>query len=178
MRIAPEPDCEPLDCFNNVRRKLEREGGRIQFGYAIWTWPHVLLEAEHHAVYEPPPGGDWRDITPARDPSIKRRLFLPDDTATYDFENEGVRKDNIRLALSNEPLIADFIAAAEERARIYNSIPGIGQVTTGAAILARIRAAEYAQAQAQFQLAMKHTGPNDPCFCESGRKFKRCHGRS
>jgi hypothetical protein len=97
--ITPSADCEPLDCFECVKHKVEMEGGRIQLGWAIWEWPNVFIEAEHHAVYEPPAGSPWLDITPPVEPQIRRRLFLADNRAVYDFENEGVLKDNIRVAL-------------------------------------------------------------------------------
>jgi hypothetical protein len=164
------------ECFQNVRRKAEREGGSIQFGWAIWTWPRVFIEAEHHAVYVPPDGQPWQDVTPAEDPETKRRLFLPDDTATYDFKNEGVRRDNVRMALSDDPLIPAFFAAAEERSRIWNSIPGVGKVQVPPAIAMKLQDAGFAVAGAMYPLATKYLQPNDPCFCGSGRRFKRCHG--
>src|SRR5260370_21685985 len=88
MSIKPEPSGAASDCFECVRLKVQRYGGRIQFGWVIWEWPLVYIEAEHHAVYEPPTGPPWVDITPSAESEI-RRLFLPDNTAVYDFENEG-----------------------------------------------------------------------------------------
>jgi hypothetical protein len=35
------------------------------------------------------------DITPSTSPEIRSRLFLRDNTAVYDFENEGVLRENI-----------------------------------------------------------------------------------
>ena len=64
IRITPDPGAELNDCFATVQRKVSAEGGRIQFGWAIWEWPNVLAEAEHHAVYEPPAGLPWADLSP------------------------------------------------------------------------------------------------------------------
>jgi len=50
LRVDPEADCEPMACFAKVRRKVDRDGGRAQFGWAIWIWPRIVIEAEHHAV--------------------------------------------------------------------------------------------------------------------------------
>src|SRR5262250_2505520 len=94
ITITPEPGCVPNDCFECIKRKVAREGGRIQLGWSIWELPRVYVQAEHYAVYEPPAGPPWRDITPSALPEIRRRLFLPDDTAMYDFRNEGIRRDN------------------------------------------------------------------------------------
>jgi hypothetical protein len=177
LPIRPDPDCEPLDCFEYVRRKVQREGGRIQCGWAIWEWPRVFVEAEHHAVYEPANGPPWVDITPSTFPEV-RRLFLPDDTATYDFENEGILRDNIRLALSDDPLIQQFFNAAKDRLAILNAIPGIGQVSADALTAARLSAIEREQTRLIVALGMKYTSQGAPCFCGSGQKFKRCHGES
>jgi hypothetical protein len=37
INITPEPGCEVNDCFQCVRAKVAREGGRIQFGWSIWA---------------------------------------------------------------------------------------------------------------------------------------------
>jgi hypothetical protein len=52
LDITADPACNPEDCFENVRQKVEKEGGRNQYGWALWEWPRVFIEAEHHAVYE------------------------------------------------------------------------------------------------------------------------------
>jgi hypothetical protein len=86
LAIQPEPRCLPRECFSNVRQKVEKEGGRIRYGWAIWEWPRVFIEAEHHAVYEAP-NGSWHDLTPLPpDDPESARLFLPDDAAVYDFD--------------------------------------------------------------------------------------------
>ena len=124
IEITAEPGCGPADCFENVRRNVAEEGGRIQYGWALWEWPGVFIEAEHHAVYEPLSGPPWRDVTPCSRKS-SRRLFLPDDNATYNFQDEGFRRDNIRLALANDPLIEVFFKAARRRSAFYNDLPGM-----------------------------------------------------
>jgi hypothetical protein len=137
----------------------------------------VYVEAEHHAVYEPPTGPPWIDITPSALPEIRRRLFLPDDSAVYDFENEGALRDNQRLALGDDPLIDQFFAAAEKRVAILNSIPGVGEVAIDPETAVKLEAAEAEVVRIVNGLAMKYTPQNAQCFCGSGRKFKRCHGQ-
>jgi len=176
LTIDPEEDCAPLDCFNNARRKATRSGGKIVLGWAIWEWPGIYIEAEHHAVYEPAPGEPWRDLTPAQIPGISTRLFLADSSADYDFENEGIRRDNHRLALRNDPLIRQFFQSAQRYNEIMNSIPGVGEVKVSPALAQQVYSAEIENAQLSLQLAMKYTPRNAPCFCGSGEKFKRCHG--
>jgi hypothetical protein len=179
IAITPEPGCEPNDCFECIRRKVARDGGRIQFGWSIWEWPRVYIEAEHHAVYEPAAGRPWLDITPAAQPDIRGRLFLPDDSAVYDFGNEGVLRGNRRLALSDDPLIQEFFAAAKKRDEILNSIPGVNVkgVDVDNETLRKISSAKRELSQATLKLAMNYTPQNAPCFCGSREKFKRCHGQ-
>jgi hypothetical protein len=127
LAIKPDVECAPGDCFENVRRKVEREGGRIQYGWALWEWPKVFIEAEHHAVYESVTGPAWVDITPCAE-GCRRRFFLPDDEAPYAFQDEGLRRDNIRIALSDDPNIDEFFKAAKRRSDFYNRLPGVGLV--------------------------------------------------
>jgi len=178
IKITPATGCMPNDCFDCVRQKVARDGGRIQFGWVIWEWPRVFIEAEHHAVYEGP-GTPLEDITPSAFPDIQRRLFLPDDAAVYNFEDEGVLKPNVRLALCDDPLIDAFFAAAKEREDILNSIPGVnvGFDQVSPAVRSTILAVEQKEAQFIYQLGMKYTPRNARCFCGSDEKFKRCHGR-
>lgn len=174
LRVAADPDCHPNACFQNVSRRVLRDGGAPQFGWSIWLWPHVFIEAEHHAVYAPPGGRPWLDITPGPR-GLKRRLFLPDDAALHD-PAAGQRRDNIRMALSDDPLIAELFAGAEARSEVWNGAAQPGDVQV--ASLNRLEAAEHAQVRAQFHLGMRYTPANAPCFCGSGKRFKRCHGRT
>ena len=123
--IAPELNCAESEYFGNVKQKVEREDGRIQFGWSISEWPGVALLAEHHAVYAPPSGQPWMDITPSR--SENRRLFVPDDSAVYDFNDSTTRRDNKRFALKDDPLIQQFFTAVENFTAIRKSLP-VGKV--------------------------------------------------
>jgi hypothetical protein len=118
------------------------------------------------------------DITPSASPEIRRRLFLPDNTAVYDFEHEGVLRDNIRFALADDPLIQEFFAAGARRSAVLNAIPGVNVTVNDVdeETLTRISDAEQQLVELQVALAMKYTPQNAPCFCGSGNKFKRCHG--
>ena len=178
IRVTPGPGCDVSNCFWNVKRKVDVEGGRIQYGWAIWETPHIFVEAEHHCVYESPGGRPLRDITPQVHPENDRVLFLPDDSAVYEFENEGVRRDNFRLAIVEDPLIEAFFRLAEEKNAILNEIPGIGMVTLEGDTAVRFQRNEEEFAQLELYLKMKYTPQGAPCFCGSNQKFKRCHGSS
>jgi hypothetical protein len=88
----PEASAEAARCFENVSRKVAKDGGRIQFG---WTFHHRYVEripgpgylfVTHHAVWHAP-NGQMIDVTPYPDrkhhPLAPGRsiLFLLDDKA-------------------------------------------------------------------------------------------------
>jgi hypothetical protein len=160
-----------------VRRKVEAEGGRMQTGWAIWEWPNAFLRAEHHAVYEPPSGSPWFDITPSESSTVTRRLFLPDDSATYDFQNEGFRRNDKFIGLVADPLVYEYFQLTTERNEILNSIPGVGMVSLTDDAARRFQTNAHQIMMAEMQLAMNYTPQNAPCFCGSGAKFKHCHGK-
>lgn len=175
INITPEPDCQPGNCFFSVKTKVERFGGRIQFGWAIWEWPQVYVEAEHHGVYEPESGPPWIDITPSGDPQIRRRLFLPDDGSVYNFDNR-MRKDNIRHALADDPMIRDLFRAGEHMTEINNRIPELGDVTLTGENARDFQANWRVIGNLLRDIALKYCRQNEPCVCGSGTKFKDCHG--
>jgi SEC-C motif len=176
LPIKDEAGAIPLECFSNVRSKVSKEGGRIVFGWAIWEWPNVYVEAEHHAVYEGPDGCEWLDITPSETPNIFTRVFIEDASAVYDFQNEGIRRDNHRLALHNDPLIQEFFRGAKAITEALNKLPGIGEIIVPEPVARHIQTLEINQAHRTMALVRKYLKRNDPCFCGSGRKFKACHG--
>jgi len=117
--VQVEPDAQPLECYGNVASLVSRAGGEAVHGWAIWTIPQILIEAEHHAVWRSP-SGTLIDPTP-HDPPSDSILFLPDPTAIF----TGRSIDRRRKALTPDPLVAHLIARAEARARIEASVrPG------------------------------------------------------
>lgn len=159
-------------------QKAEQNGGRVRYGWAIWEWPRVFIEAEHHAVYEAP-DGSLHDITPSvpEDPQTAR-LFLRDDTAVYDFGNpNGPCRDNIRQPLAEDAQIREYLQVAEDISAILMSIPGSGMVEVSDPVIAsRLESLMKKSARLKREIAQRFTSQNAPCYCGSGQKFKRCHG--
>ena len=110
--VQPDPNSEINECFFNVRAKMEREGGDIQFGWTIWEWPRIMIEAVFHAIWISP-NKEQIDITPKRK-NVSSVLFLPDGGRTYDYSHKLRQIDNVRRPLSNNPLVAEFIVASEQ----------------------------------------------------------------
>ena len=108
QRGAPINECFPL-----VEEKVDTEGGKIILGWQIWKGK-LLIEAEFHAIWESP-NGEWIDITP-KSLSFSEVLFVPDPAAVY----EGKQVANIRINITNNSLVDDFISFHEATFRIEN----------------------------------------------------------
>jgi hypothetical protein len=162
----------------NVNTKVNSEGGKIQYGWALWQPSRFFLEGEHHAVYEPPSGPPWVDVTP-HTPTVSRILFLPDETATYDISSDQ-RRDNVRMPLLSDARITEFCQLCTEYNDILNSVPGLGTVRVTGIKALRLVAIEERKAILMGELERAHPVPkigrNDPCPCDSGKKYKKCHG--
>ncbi len=114
VKVLIESDAEIGECFASLERKIKRNGGRIQFGWAIWYLPGILMEAEFHAVWISPEG-DLIDISP-RPIQFKEIMFLPDPSNVY----QGKQIDNIRIPLNKDPKVKEFISLCEEHFKIMN----------------------------------------------------------
>jgi len=102
--VRPTKGAQVNECFGNVKAKVKRDNGFLQYGWGIWEWKNVLIEAEFHAVWKSPEG-KLICVTPNPYKESKM-LFLSDDTMEYD----GVhRVDNIRKSLRIEPVVDELI---------------------------------------------------------------------
>ncbi len=114
VNVLIESDAEINECFPNLERKIKRDGGGIQYGWAIWYLPSILMEAEFHAVWVSPKG-ELIDVSP-RQIQFKEILFLPDSSTVY----LGRQIDNIRIPLNKNPRVKEYIKLHEELFKIMN----------------------------------------------------------
>lgn len=181
--VKPESWAEPTECFINVKTKVEKDGGKIQFGWAIWEWPNVMIEAEFHAIWISPENTPI-DITP-KPVNMQKILFLPDSERVYDYSADYYRVDNIRRPLSNNPLVSDFIKISEQIFEVEEThSPGRrleleGPVCEHWEELNQKKLSIQLQLMSQPQLQPEYGKPgrNSPCPCGSGKKFKKCCGK-
>ena len=99
VQCRPLPGAPANDCFPIVERQVASTGGESVFGWAVWEWPKVFIEAEFHAVWKQP-DGSFLDIAPKALP-IPRVLFIPDPRRFY----RGRQIENIRLPLCNDKAV-------------------------------------------------------------------------
>ena len=161
--VCPAPWAALNECFNNVHRMVKQYGGSMISGWAVWQRGNMLLDAEAHAIWRAP-DGKLIDITP-HIYNEKRILFLFDSSVCY----QGVTIPSHRQALTDSPLVAEFIRLYSERDHIMQTST-LGNVYVMPADLhSRINALQFIFAQ--------EVGRNDPCPCGSGLKFKKCCGQ-
>jgi hypothetical protein len=184
ISVIPQPGIDLLDCFAAVGRRTEQDGGSVCYGWQIWEWPDVMIEAEFHAVWRDAVGR-LHDITPKQIP-IDMILFLPDPERKY----EGRQVNNVRRALRSDPLILAWFKCCDAEFELLNRGERAYQV--GEIELSPEEADELEQIrkrklefELQFSQTSKpskqpqrfsHVGRNDPCPCGSGKKFKKCCG--
>ena len=183
--VVVEPGAKERDCYINVRNGIEREGGRMQLGWAVWQLSNLLIEGEPHAVFDPDNGHAWVDCTPHQFP-CKEILFIPDDKSSYDFNATEVR-DNVRVALLDDSRVSEAIRLFSMATSLMNSVPGIDvrlppQVALKVARLqlqASTLLSECAIEPHEWLVRTRQRiGRNDPYPCGSGKKYKKCHGKT
>lgn len=106
-------EARPLDCFETVEQRIVEKGGSACFGWALWEWPRLFVEAEFYSVWRDPEGR-LQDITPRV--GIGNLLFLPDAARLFD----GRRVKNVRRALTADPAVAGFLRACDEEFALIN----------------------------------------------------------
>lgn len=112
--VKPEPDGELSDCFAIVDGKIKRDGGSVCHGWAVWFLPGIMVEGEFHSVWRSP-DGDLLDVSP-NPLNAEKILFIPDPIRLY----EGRQVDNIRVPLSKDPRVREFIELAHKRYLVMN----------------------------------------------------------
>lgn len=170
LPVRPTDGAKVNECFPNVEAKISLAGGRMLCGWQIWEWPHVLVEAEFHAVWVSPEG-EFVEITPKQH-GEETILFVPDPSLTY----AGLAKDNLRLAVRDDLLVQHFIRVSEEIVKVMNRGERAGQYGYVSVPAHEIEPLMGAKAFLKHSISIG-LRDHSPCLCGSGAKYKKCHGR-
>lgn len=169
--IYIEEGAKKLNCFVNVQEKVKKEGGAIHYGWAIYM-SDIICEAERHSVWETP-NGDFIDITP-KDFKLNEILFVSDN---LDFDYKGQLVDNIRINITNNPIVDDFIVLCEAIEKLYSFGERINddEITIPESIANIID--KYKDLKNHIELFLKNDGKQkSKCFCGGLKSYKNCHG--
>lgn len=134
VRSKLSSDAQASACFDNVARKIDRAGGTIAYGWAIWHIPGLYFEAEHHGVWRNR-RGELVDVSPQLG-NASKILFLPDASAVYDARQF---RTNVIAPANDGALASEFVALARAR----NSI--LDRYRTGEYIAVSLSAADQAE---------------------------------
>ncbi len=174
--MTPKKGAIVNNCFPIIEKQVQDHGGSICYGWQIWEWPNIMIEAEFHAVWKDSDGG-LHELTP-KPLLIKNILFLPDPVRVY----QGKQVNNVRRAISCADAVKDFINASDAEFEFMNRGKRANQhgelrITQKELIeLEQIRQ-QKADAYCRIIASLPQPGRNDPCLCGGGKKFKKCHGR-
>lgn len=150
------------ECFPNMERMVQEQGGQQVNGWAVWQWANILVEVEAHSVWQNPEG-ELIDITPHVN-GENEILFLRDDDMVY----KGNTIASIRLALTASQLVAEFIWLMNERDRIMSETPGR---------MCSIPKPLWDRIEEINAMLHEDVRGNEFCPCQSGLKYKKCCGR-
>lgn len=169
VTVKTEDYAHQGDCFVNVEEKVAKDGGRIQYGWVIWQSKY-LMEAEHHAVWENAEG-NLIDVTP-RDKIYTSIMFVPDESAVY----TGTALPNVRLNVSGNALIDDYISFSEAKDALYAMGNRISrtEIQLPAPVMQMI--GNFDILLGQIELFYLEGGKfQDVCHCKSGKLYVDCH---
>ncbi|MBV1900761.1 MAG: SEC-C domain-containing protein [Kordiimonadaceae bacterium] len=170
INVSPGTGAIENECFLNVQRQAKSSGGKLVFGWRIWLWEGVCIEAEHHGIWEQL-NGTLLDITPTPHGESKI-LFVRDDEATFDFV-QFKRRDNIRKPITNDPNVRDYLTVSAQMQSLME------QYSVGREIKIPVEVIKPLAMQSKMllqQIWRRYLGPNDLCTCNSGKKVKKCCG--
>jgi hypothetical protein len=172
LQIEPTRNATPLECYYNVLREIDAGGGELVFGWAIFEWPGVYLEAEHHGVLKR--GGRLIDITPRIFPA-ERILFIPDPGSAFDF-NDG-RPVVTRMLPMGHRLGAKYVELLETHQLSMRTSGGANYRLNGVEVTQEIRVLRNQIGKVLQEILIEQANsrlPDAPCLCVSGRRFSAC----
>lgn len=160
--VIPEQYSTFNNCFPNVKKTVEKRGGIQIYGWSIWKWTNIFIEAEAHSVWKSPEG-ILTDVTPHIG-GEDRILFLEDKNLKYN----GTMIKSIRKPLTSSPLVKEYIELAIKKEDVIINTVGKTVSLTG----------DIVQKMFYIENIFKSkVGRNDLCPCQSGLKYKRCCGK-
>lgn len=162
-----------LDCFNIVQTKVENSGGKMILGWQIWQ-TNMLMEAEAHAVWEDLEG-ELHDISPkAFNLPIEKIVFVEDSKMKY----EGKQIQNIRVNITNNSVIDDFIKAS----KLFFHLQNKGERANHHDLSEILNDDEIKEIENAYNWKTQlqnffESGNNEKslCFCGSQKNYKNCH---
>lgn len=169
--VNPVKGSTTNDCFMNIKKQLAHNEGDAQYGWVIWEWPNVMIEAESYTVWKNS-DGNYISITPTFN-GEKEILFLLDESSGS--KGRGIK--NISRVLKDDPLIQELLNIND---RIFDLVKEYSRIGCFSEIYVPKQEILPLQRRKQQILARLKFRPkierNSLCPCGSGKKYKKCCG--
>lgn len=172
VRFVNVPMTIEQDCFDNVKKVIEKAGGRTQLGWLI-VKTDVNYEAIAHAVWEAPNSpNDFADVTPYPGLTSQWRTFVPDDRMV----DTGGFMPSVRYCHTGKPTHEDFILLADtlDLVKTLYAYSPLG-FSLGPPAADKAKEKLNAGFGKEFLLKMGAVSKRGHCYCKSGKKYVDCH---
>ncbi|EGR0551061.1 hypothetical protein FDM56_18840 [Vibrio cholerae] len=166
--VSPDVDALPRNCLNNVNSYIEKHGGSVQLGWIFSCLGNIAIKMTAHAVVKLP-DRSLICVTPNEYRSGLLK-FAPDNLVS-DMINNNFLPTRF-VALIDDKSLKDYIGIEVEQEQLRLNSKGI----VAASDLQQFHIRASLLYPAILNLAKKHTGKNDRCYCGSGKKNKKCCG--
>ncbi|EGQ8673245.1 hypothetical protein NM119_003565 [Vibrio cholerae] len=166
--VSPDVDALPRNCLNNVNSYIEKHGGSVQLGWIFSCLGNIAIKMTAHAVVKLP-DRSLICVTPNEYRSGLLK-FAPDNLVS-DMINNNFLPTRF-VALIDDKSLKDYIGIEVEQVQLRLNSKGI----VAASDLQQFHIRASLLYPAILNLAKKHTGKNDRCYCGSGKKNKKCCG--
>ncbi|HFG1922427.1 TPA: hypothetical protein ACGF2N_003482 [Vibrio cholerae] len=168
--VSPDVDALPRNCLNNVNSYIEKHGGSVQLGWIFSCLGNIAIKMTAHAVVKLP-DRSLICVTPNEYRSGLLK-FAPDNLVS-DMINNNFLPTRF-VALIDDKSLKDYIGIEVEQDQLRLNSKGI----VAASDLQQFHIRASLLYPAILNLAKKHTGKNDRCYCGSGKKNKNAAAKS
>jgi len=170
VRVQVDPAAKINNCYYNVSDKVKHDGGKTIYGWAIWN-SNYICEGEMHAVWQSPIG-ELIDITP-RTNDFAEIQFVVVDNFTY----SGMMVDNIRLNVTDNQVVDDWISVCKGIELIYRNGRRIDEDQVAIAENIKPLLSFLESIKPAFEPYLNNGGTvNTACFCGRPLSYNNCHG--
>lgn len=167
------------ECFQNVLDVLETDE-RLVYGWIIWKTSSYLLQAEFHGV-KGKNSGEMECVTPYHR-KYDRIVFLPDVTLDHSKGRVETRYYPMQADGTIQPFIdaVQGIALIEEYVSRQETVTMLNQAENHDQKMALLKSIHEMESAVENyeKIVLMGIGPNSPCICNSGKKFKKCCGQN
>ena len=170
ISIVPAENATIDNCFINVLDRVSQQGGAIVYGWDLML-TDLLFEAQRHAVWQSP-DEKLLDITP-RVYKSDSSIFIADNRWYYN----GEVTDNVRINVTDNSVVDDFILVAETIIKLYQTGKRNedGKLILVNKILIAIQILE--RMKNDLNLFLVNGGNTDSiCFCCGKKIYSNCFG--